>query len=105
MAKQLNILMTQMGLDPERILIDPSCGAVGYGIEYGYTVQERLRLAALNQNDSMTQMPLVANLGREAWRAKEAKATEEEEPAVGRRRQARRPLGGHHGYHARDGGR
>jgi acetyl-CoA decarbonylase/synthase, CODH/ACS complex subunit delta len=83
MAKQLNILITQMGLDAERILIDPSCGAVGYGIEYGYTVQERLRLAALNQNDSMTQMPLVANLGREAWRAKEAKAAEEEEPQWG----------------------
>jgi acetyl-CoA decarbonylase/synthase, CODH/ACS complex subunit delta len=83
MAKQLNILMTQMGLAPERILVDPSCGAAGYGIEYGYTVMERLRLAALNQNDSMTQMPLIVNLGKEVWRAKEAKATEEEEPTWG----------------------
>jgi CO dehydrogenase/acetyl-CoA synthase delta subunit len=83
MAKQLNILITQMGLDPDRILIDSSCGAVGYGIEYAYTVMERLRLAALGQNDGMTQMPIVANLGREAWRTKEARVTEDEEPAWG----------------------
>lgn len=83
MAKQLNILITQMGLDPERIMIDPSCGAVGYGLEYGYTVMERLRLAALNQNDSMTQMPLIVNLGKEVWRAKEARVAEDEEPAWG----------------------
>lgn len=83
MAKQLNILITQMGLPAERILIDSSCGAVGYGIEYAYTVMERLRSAALNQNDDMTQMPMVANLGKEVWRTKEARATAEEEPAWG----------------------
>lgn len=83
MAKQLNILMTQMGLPADRILIDPSTGAVGYGIEYSYTVMERLRLAALNQNDEMTQMPMIVNLGKEAWRAKEARATEAEEPTWG----------------------
>ena len=83
MAKQLNILITQLGLPADRILIDPSTGAVGYGIEYSFTVMERLRLAALAQNDDMTQMPLICNLGKEAWRAKEAKATEEEEPAWG----------------------
>jgi len=44
---------------------------------------QRLRLAALNQNDDMTQMPLICNLGREAWRSKEARVTEEEEPAWG----------------------
>lgn len=83
MAKQLNILITQMGLAAERILIDPSTGAIGYGLEYSYTVMERLRLAALNQNDSMTQMPMIVNLGKEAWRAKEARVTAEEEPAWG----------------------
>jgi len=83
MAKQLNILITQMGLDADRILIDPSTGAVGYGIEYSYTVMERLRLAALTQDDSMTQMPMICNLGKEAWRAKEARAAEEDEPAWG----------------------
>ncbi|TLM80414.1 MAG: acetyl-CoA decarbonylase/synthase complex subunit delta [Actinobacteria bacterium] len=83
MAKQLNILITQMGLEPERVLIDPSTGSVGYGIEYSYTVMERLRLAALNQNDAMCQMPMVCNLGREAWRTKEARIAEAEEPAWG----------------------
>ncbi len=83
MAKQLNILITQMGLAADRILIDPSVGAVGYGVEYAYTVMERLRLAALNQDDGMTQMPMICNLGKEAWRTKEARATEEEEPTWG----------------------
>ncbi len=83
MAKQLNILATQMGLPADRILIDPSIGAVGYGIEYAYTVMERLRLAALNQNDSMTQMPMICNLGKEAWRAKEARVGLDEEPTWG----------------------
>lgn len=83
MAKQLNILITQMGLDADRILIDPSTGAVGYGLEYSYTVMERLRLAALNQNDAMTQMPMIVNLGKEVWRTKEARATAEEESTWG----------------------
>ncbi len=83
MAKQLNILISQIGLPPERILLDPSTGAVGYGIEYSFTVMERLRLAALGQNDDMTQMPMIGNLGREAWRSKEAKAPQDEEPTWG----------------------
>lgn len=83
MAKQLNILITQMGLDADRIIIDPSTGAVGYGLEYSFTVMERLRLAALLQNDDMTRMPLICNLGKEAWRSKEARASEEEEPCWG----------------------
>jgi len=83
MAKQLNILITQMGLPADRVLIDPSVGAVGYGIEYAFTVMQRLRLAALNQNDDMCQMPMICNLGREAWRTKEARASAEEEPAWG----------------------
>jgi acetyl-CoA decarbonylase/synthase complex subunit delta len=83
MAKQLNILISQLGLPPERILLDPSTGAVGYGIEYSFTVSERLRLAALGQNDDMTQMPMICNLGKEAWRSKEAKTPVDEEPTWG----------------------
>ncbi len=83
MAKQLNILMTGMGVDASKLVIDPSTGAVGYGLEYAYSVVERLRLAALSQNDKMTQMPVICNLGKEAWRTKEAKASVEEEPAWG----------------------
>jgi acetyl-CoA decarbonylase/synthase complex subunit delta len=83
MAKQLNILMTQLGQDASKIVIDPSTGALGYGLEYTYSVIERLKSAALQQNDDMTQMPIISNLGKEAWRAKEAKTSTEEEPAWG----------------------
>ncbi len=72
LSKQLNILMHDMGLPLERIIMDPTTGALGYGIEYGYSVMERLRLAAL-QGDSMTQSPLLVTPGYEAWKTKEAK--------------------------------
>jgi len=75
LAKQLNILITDMGLPLERILMDPTTGALGYGIEYGYSVMERLRLAAL-QGDTMTQLPMLVTPGFEAWKTKEAKVGE-----------------------------
>ncbi len=72
LAKQLNILITDMGMPLERVVMDPTTGAVGYGIEYGYSVMERLRLAAL-QGDRMTQLPMLVTPGFEAWKTKEAK--------------------------------
>jgi acetyl-CoA decarbonylase/synthase complex subunit delta len=72
LAKQLVILIHDMGLPLERIIMDPTTGALGYGIEYGYSVMERLRLAAL-QGDGMTQQPMLVTPGEEAWRVKEAK--------------------------------
>jgi acetyl-CoA decarbonylase/synthase complex subunit delta len=75
LAKQLTILITDMGLNRERVIIDPTTGALGYGIEYGYSVMERLRLAAL-QGDAMTQLPLLVHPGFEAWKTKEAKVDE-----------------------------
>jgi acetyl-CoA decarbonylase/synthase complex subunit delta len=72
LAKQLIILIRDMGLSLDRVLMDPSTGALGYGIEYGYSVMERLRIAAL-QGDSMTQQPMLVSPGEEAWKTKEAK--------------------------------
>jgi acetyl-CoA decarbonylase/synthase complex subunit delta len=72
LAKQLNILISDMGLPLDRVLMDPTCAGVGYGMEYGYSVMERLRLAAL-QGDSMTQLPMIVTVGFEAWRQKESK--------------------------------
>lgn len=72
LAKQLIILIHDMGMPLERILMDPTTGALGYGIEYGYSVMERLRIAAL-QGDTMTQQPMLVTPGEEAWKAKEAK--------------------------------
>lgn len=75
LSKQLNILITDMGLTADRILMDPTTGALGYGMEYGYSVMERLRLAAL-QGDAMTQLPMIVTPGFEAWKAKESKVGE-----------------------------
>ncbi len=72
LAKQLNILISDMGLPVDRVIMDPSTGALGYGIEYGYSVMERLRMAAL-QGDQMTQQPMLVTPGFEAWKAKESK--------------------------------
>jgi CO dehydrogenase/CO-methylating acetyl-CoA synthase complex beta subunit/CO dehydrogenase/acetyl-CoA synthase delta subunit len=72
LAKQLNILISDMGLPLDRIMMDPTCAGVGYGMEYGYSVMERLRLAAL-QGDTMTQLPMLVTVGFEAWRQKESK--------------------------------
>jgi acetyl-CoA decarbonylase/synthase complex subunit delta len=73
LAKQLNILISDMGLPLERVLMDPNTGALGYGLEYTYSVMERLRLAAL-MGDTMTQQPIVSLSGEEAWRQKEGRA-------------------------------
>ena len=75
LSKQLVILISDMGLPLERIVMDPTTGALGYGIEYGYSVMERLRLAAL-QGDSMTQQPMLVDPGAEAWKVKESKVGE-----------------------------
>ncbi len=72
LAKQLNILISDMQLPLDRVVMDPTTGALGYGIEYGYSVMERLRLAAL-QGDSMTQLPMIVTAGEETWKTKEAK--------------------------------
>lgn len=82
-AKQLNILITQLGVSADNIIMDPTTGALGYGLEYTYTIMERLRLAALQQNDEMTNMPIVANLSLDAWKTKEAKVSTDDEPTWG----------------------
>lgn len=72
LSKQLNILIKDAGLPIDRILMDPTCGALGYGMEYGYSVMERLRLAAL-RGDGMTQSPMIVVVGHETWKTKESK--------------------------------
>jgi acetyl-CoA decarbonylase/synthase, CODH/ACS complex subunit delta len=75
LSKQMIILISDMGLPLERILMDPTTAGLGYGMEYGYSVMERLRLAAL-QGDKITQQPMLVTPGYEAWRQKEAKVGE-----------------------------
>ncbi|MGB5686056.1 MAG: acetyl-CoA decarbonylase/synthase complex subunit delta [Candidatus Electrothrix sp.] len=72
LAKQLNILLENLGVPLDTVMMDPSVGALGYGIEYTYSVMERIRIAALTQKDEKLQVPIICNLGREVWKAKEA---------------------------------
>jgi acetyl-CoA decarbonylase/synthase complex subunit delta len=71
-AKQVNILLSDVNVNLDRVLIDPLTGGLGYGLEYTYSVMERIRLAAL-AGDAMLNCPLICIVGEEAWKAKEAK--------------------------------
>ncbi len=83
LAKQLNILLSQMGFDKERIVMDPMSSALGYGLEYTYSVMERIRMAALMQNDPMMQTPILCDIGANVWKVKETIAPDAEVPEWG----------------------
>jgi len=83
LAKQLNILITQMGFDKEKIVTDPMSSALGYGIEYTYSVMERIRSAGLMQNDQTMAQPIVNDIGMYVWKAKETIAPAADMPAWG----------------------
>jgi len=71
-GKQVNILVSDMGFPTERIISFQSTGALGYGIEYAYSIAERQRLAALS-GDKMMSMPTISDVGYESWRIKETR--------------------------------
>ena len=77
-AKQVNILISDMGFDSKRIVMHPTTASLGYGMEYVFSIMERARLAAFS-GDKMLSMPFVIFTGQEVWRVKEAK----EHPALG----------------------
>ncbi len=83
LAKQINILLENFGMPMDRVVVDPTTGGLGYGMEYSYSVMERLTMAALSQGDDKLQYPLINNLGNEVWKCKEAKQPVEELPALG----------------------
>ena len=81
-GKQVNILVTDLGFPLDRIVMFQTTGALGYGIEYCYSIHERGRIAALSGDNQMA-VPVICDVGHEAWRAKEAKATDTEAPQWG----------------------
>lgn len=81
-AKQVNILAMDAGFPLENLVIYPSTGALGYGIEYVYSIMERIRLAGLG-GDKFLAQPILCDVGREAWAVKEARASQEEAPHWG----------------------
>lgn len=83
LAKQVNILLENLGVPTDRMIIDPTTGGLGYGLEYTYSVMERIRMAALTQSDDKLQLPIINNLGNEIWKCKESKLSAEEAPALG----------------------
>ena len=83
LAKQLNILLGNLGVPLEKIIIDPTTGGLGYGLEYSYSVMERIRMAALTQEDDKLQVPIISNIGNEVWKSKEAGQPMEEAPTLG----------------------
>jgi acetyl-CoA decarbonylase/synthase, CODH/ACS complex subunit delta len=83
LAKQLNILLGNLGVRQNKILIDPTTGGLGYGLEYSYSVMERIRMAALTQEDDKLQIPMINNVGNEIWKTKEAGQGIDQAPTLG----------------------
>ncbi len=83
LAKQLNILLGNLGVPDEQLVIDPTVSSIGYGIEYCYSVMERMRMAGLTQQDEKLQFPIICNISKEVWKTKEAKLPTEEDPKLG----------------------
>jgi len=83
LAKQLNILLGNLGVQSNKIVIDPTTGGLGYGLEYSYSVMERIMMAALTQEDDKLQIPMITNLGNEIWKCKEAGLPLAEMPTLG----------------------
>lgn len=83
LAKQLNILLGNLGVQSNKIIVDPTTGGLGYGMEYSYSVMERIMMAALTQEDDKLQIPMITNLGNEIWKCKEAGLPLSEMPTLG----------------------
>ncbi|MEG1311138.1 MAG: acetyl-CoA decarbonylase/synthase complex subunit delta [Romboutsia sp.] len=83
LAKQLNVLLTQLGVKSESIVMNVGCSAVGYGYEYVASTMDRIRLAAFGQNDKTLQMPIITPVSFEVWHVKESIASIEDEPTWG----------------------
>lgn len=83
LAKQVNILLENLGVSLDKVIVDPTTGGLGYGLEYSYSVMERLSQAAMTQGDDKLQNPMINNLGNEIWKCKEAKQPVDEAPELG----------------------
>ena len=83
LAKQLNVLMTQLGVAPSSIVMNAGSAAAGYGYEYVASTLDRIRAAALAQSDDQLQMPIMTPVSTEAWGVKEAIMSEADMPEWG----------------------
>jgi len=87
LAKQLNILLLELGIPENKIIMDPTVGALGYGIEYTYSVMERDRIAGLLQGDDKLAFPIYCYLSKEVWKIKEVSIPYEVEKKLGKEKE------------------
>ena len=85
LAKQLNVVTTQLGVKPESIVMNVGTAAVGYGYEYVVSTMDRIKAAALAQSDTTLQMPIITPVASETWGVKESLAEEADAPEWGSR--------------------
>jgi acetyl-CoA decarbonylase/synthase complex subunit delta len=83
LAKQLNVLIDQLGVARENVAMNLGISAAGYGFEYISSTLDRVRAAALSQNDVALQMPVITPVAADAWSVKEALLPEEDAPEWG----------------------
>ena len=83
LAKQLNVLISQLGVDSKNVVMNVGTAAVGYGFEYVISTMDRVKAAALQQGDAYLQMPIITPVASEAWGVKEAMASETDAPEWG----------------------
>lgn len=77
LLKELNVKLSKF-FPPERIVIDPLSSALGYGMEYSFSLIERVKQIGIMTKDSMTMMPIIANLADECWKTKQAKESKKQ---------------------------
>ncbi len=83
LAKQLNVLIGQLGVDQSNVVMNVGSAAAGYGFEYVVSTMDRVKAAALAQGDVQLQMPIMTPVADEAWNVKEAMASEADMPEWG----------------------
>jgi acetyl-CoA decarbonylase/synthase complex subunit delta len=83
LAKQLNVVTTQLGVNPKKVVMNIGSACAGYGYEYVVSTLDRIKGASLGQNDAMLQMPIITPVASETWSVKEASASEADMPEWG----------------------
>ena len=83
LAKQLNVLLTQLGVPADSIVMNAGSAAAGYGYEYVASTLDRIRAAALAQSDDQLQMPIITPVSPETWSVKESVMAEKDMPEWG----------------------
>ena len=73
LTKELNILIRDMGFSLDRLIIDPTAATLGYGLDYAYSIIERIKFAALS-GDTTLNLPIISMCAEEVYRAKETKS-------------------------------